>query len=134
MHQGEFSRGDRVYVVLRGQLRWPLFREPGDADAFREVLRAALERHAVTLFRHVLLAREVRLLLRQRAENDGIRRVITELHADYARYYKGRHRRTGRVFERRIPSLRLVSEAEWDACAREIELLSPAGSAVGPAA
>jgi putative transposase len=97
--------GGMVYHVLnRGNDRRPLFRKPGDFDAFAKLLVEGLDRAAVELFAFCLMGNHWHLLLRPKGDGDLAAYLswVTNTHVKRVRAH--RPRSSGHLYQGRYKS------------------------------
>lgn len=108
------------HVIQRGNNRTLIFREPGDYDVCRNLLRQALEQHECALHAYVFMSNHLHLLVSSRAPT-GISRAMQSLGRRYVRHFNDRYTRTGTLWEGRFRATVVQSQRYLLACARYIE-------------
>jgi putative transposase len=116
-----FSPGVPLHVIQRGNDRQSIFRDPDDRLRFLTLLRQAIRRHGVSIHAYVLMTNHVHFLLTPLGR-DGVAGVMQSVGRVYVRWFNGRYRRTGTLWEGRYKATVVEDERYLLTCMRYIEL------------
>ncbi len=90
------------HVVMRGNRRDALFREPTDFTTYLHILETVHDKAPFELASYCLMTNHLHLLIR--SHNQPLSKVMSLLNKRYANYYNTRYRLTGHVYEKRYYS------------------------------
>ncbi|MGY1410771.1 transposase [Luteimonas sp. A611] len=113
--------GVSQHVIQRGNNRLPCFLDDEDRQRYLQGLGEGLLRYACSLHAYVLMTNHVHLLLTP-VETGAVSRLMQTFGRNYARFFNGRHGRTGTLWEGRYKSCLVDSEQYVLTCYRYIEL------------
>lgn len=113
--------GVPLHLIQRGNNRSATFFSAEDYRRYIAVLFEASQRYGCAIHAYVLMTNHVHLLLTPR-DDCSPSRMMQALGRVYVRYFNGRHKRTGTLWEGRFRSTIVDSEHYFLACTRYIEL------------
>lgn len=94
--------GALYHVVARGNNREAIFASDDDRKLYLKLFRLETDRHDFQRRTYCLMTNHVHLLMKSRLDN--LPALMERFHGAYARYYNGKYKRVGHVFERRYYS------------------------------
>ena len=104
------SEANLYHVVARGIAQQILFEDDNDRQYFGSCMRRYLCDYRVELYAWCFMSNHVHLLLHARKE--VMAKFMRQLLSTYARYFNGRHGRSGHVFEGRYDSVAIEDEPQ----------------------
>jgi putative transposase len=113
--------GVPLHITQRGVDRGPTFLAPEDHAYYRCILRDSAVRAGCLVHAYVLMDNHIHLLITP-TDVDAPARMVRSLGLRYVRYFNGRYRRTGTLWEGRFHSVVVESSEYFFACSRYIEL------------
>ena len=109
------------HVIQRGNNRQPIFAADGDYRAYLDWLKAAADRHGLSIHAYVLMTNHVHLLATP-AQEDSIGKTLQSLGRRYVQYFNYTYGRTGTLWEGRYRATVVQAEDYLLTCSRYIEL------------
>ena len=116
----EFVAGGIYHVFNRGNNRNVLFEVKEDFSCFKGMLYEGGKREGIKIYHYCLMSNHFHLLVRSETA-ESLPHFMHWVQLGYARYFKGRHKTTGHIFEERYRSPRIAEESYYLQCGRYIE-------------
>jgi putative transposase len=115
-----FAPGLSHHVRHRGNNRCDVFLDAHDRETFLTIFGESARDHEVAIHGYILMTTHYHAQVTA-PHADALPRMMQSVGRSYVRYFNGRHRRTGTLWEGRYRASLILDERYWYNCLRYIE-------------